>query len=344
MKTLPSLLIACLFFLSGTLGFSQTIYGYVYDTEKGTPLMGASVYLNGTTYGSLTDEEGRFLIATKREIKATLVVSYVGFKTALINNPYREEVLEVILRPEVGSLDEVLVRSGKDVWSREKMMREFKRQFLGKTRAGELCVILNEDDIDLWFQPENETLVASCDVPIQIRNNLLGYDIQYNLTDFEAKYDNPGRSYPYCRYVYYEGHSFYKNITQNQDVLNRFEVSRNDQYYGSVTHFMRSLVNNQLEDAGYELYNGILPIATKRVFTVQPLGNAYAVQMKKNFYVEYKGRDRSLVLKDDKEVPILVYPDGNFTPPKSLRFDGQLADDRLGNTLPLDYEPKIENK
>lgn len=336
----PSTFIFVFIVLLSTWGsLAQNIYGYVYDTSRDNPLPGATVYLNGTTIGALSDADGRFLISTKREIKASLVVSYVGYTTVAVNNPYRGEVLEIILKPAIDALEEVIVRTGTDNWSREKKMKEFKRQFLGKTRAGELCVILNEDDIDLWFQKENETLKASCDVPIRIRNNLLGYDIEYHLTEFEAKYDTPDREIPYCRYAYYEGWSFYKDITQNRAVLSRFERSRTDQYFGSVTHFMRALVSDQLEEEGFDLYNGILPIAQKRVFSVQAVGNAFAVLMKKNFYLEYKKRDRSLVVKDDNEVPLLVYPDGNFTPPKSLRFDGQLADDRIGNTLPLDYDP-----
>ena len=130
---------------------------------------------------------------------------------------------------EEDSLGEVLIAS--DTWSRAKKLREFKRQFLGATLEGQSCVILNEDDIDLWFEEKNETLNASCDVPIRIKNNRLGYEISYDLNAFSAKYDRPKKQNPYCRYVHYEGSSFYKDpmyqFPRQQKTLNFF-LNRED--------------------------------------------------------------------------------------------------------------------
>ncbi len=316
---------------------AQAIYGYVYDTTKGNPLPGATVYLNGTTYGTISDQDGRFLIKTEREIKASLVVSYVGYTSVPINNPYRGEVLEVILKPKIDDLDEVLIT--RDTWSREKKLREFKRQFLGANRAGELCVILNEDDIDLWFQEANETLKASCDVPIKIRNNLLGYDIDYHLNEFEAKYDSPKRKNPYCRYAYYDGWSHYKNFTTNTEVVSRFKESRKEEYRGSVMHFLRSLVNDNLKEEGFNLYLGNRALIPGRAYELLPRGDRYVLVFKRNFFVEYSAKnERSLVIKKNPKVPMIIFPNGIYIPPKDLLFDGYLAEERIGSTLPKDYK------
>jgi len=331
--------LSCFLFCSfGVNG--QVIYGYVYDGSKEVPLPGATVYINGTTIGTITNLDGRFTIKTDRVIEASLVVSYIGYKTVPVNNPFRDEILEVILQKQTDELGEAVVKTGREYWSRKKMLREFKKQFLGNNRAGQLCMILNEDDIDLEFQPENETLLASCDVPIQIRNNLLGYNIQYTLNAFEAKYDSPQRRNPYCRFVYYEGTSYYQDITSNQEILARFERSRNDEYKGSTSHFFKTLIKGDLKDEGFKLYNGILPIETKRVFTIQNFEDKAVVDIKKNFFLDYKGNERSLVTKRNDKTTFLVYPNGNFTPARDLRFDGALALERIGSTLPLDYEPE----
>ncbi|PQB05264.1 carboxypeptidase-like regulatory domain-containing protein [Aureitalea marina] len=327
-----------LFFLLSLSLRSQTILGYVYDQEKGTPLVGATVYLNGTTIGTLTDFDGKFIIATDRVIRASLIISYMGYETVPVNNPYRPEVIEVVLNPVVASLDQVTLNTGKEYWSREKMLREFKKQFLGLGRSGELCRIENEEDIDLWFQPENETLKASADVPIRIYNNYLGYAIEYDLKEFEAKYDSPQRENPYCRFVYYEGSSFYRDMGSSDAMKEIFRLQRNNAYDGSVQHFFRSMIADQLKEEGYSFYNGALKISPKRVYGLVDKQDHYLVYFKRNFILNHKKKLNSRVVISDHEAPIKVYYDGNYEPARRVRFDGDLGEYRIAKTLPLDYQ------
>lgn len=317
--------------------YAQTIYGRVYDTKQGQPLEGATVYLNGTSIGTITDQEGRFFIKTKKKIKASLIISYVGYKQVVIHEPYRNIAFNIVLQPEAGALEEIYLTT--DTWTREKKLREFKKQFLGTTKAGISCIILNEDDIYLKFDERNETLIAESDTPIIIKNNLLGYNITYNLQKFEAKYDQPKRKNPLCRYVYYEGSSFYNNMTRNEDEIYRFQENRQKEYNGSVMHFMRVLVSGKLKKEGFRLFNGIYPTTKSKVFSIFQEPDYYVVRMKQNFFLKYKDKKHSLVSKEDKEEPFIIYPHGSYIPPKSIRFDGDLAYERVGNALPLDYEP-----
>ena len=41
---------------------SQTIYGQVYDTTDDTPLSGATIYLNGTSIGTISDDNKQKII------------------------------------------------------------------------------------------------------------------------------------------------------------------------------------------------------------------------------------------------------------------------------------------
>lgn len=331
--------IVFLLFALGSLTVnSQTILGYVYDQEKGTPLAGATVYLNGTTIGTLSDFDGKFIIATDREIMASLIISYMGYETVPVNDPYRPEVIEVVLNPIVAPLETVTVRTGKDYWSREKMMREFKRQFLGSDRAGELCRIENEDDINLWFQPENETLKASADVPIKIYNNFLGYSIEYELEEFEAKYDSPRRENPYCRFVYYEGSSYYKDLGTSDAMKEIFRLQRENSYDGSVQHFFRAMINDQLKEEGYIFYKGAIDVPARYVYGLVDKEDHFLVYFKRNFILNHKKKLNSRVVISDQEKPIKVYLDGNYEPARRVRFDGDLGEYRLGKTLPLDYQ------
>lgn len=58
-----------------------TVQGYVRDGSNGEPLVGASVILEGTNSGSVTDIFGRYTISGVMEGGYVLIISYVGFDT-----------------------------------------------------------------------------------------------------------------------------------------------------------------------------------------------------------------------------------------------------------------------
>ncbi len=57
-----------------------TVRGTVQDTQ-GNPLIGANVYLQGTIYGSSTDEDGTFFIKDVPAGDYTIVAEYISYKT-----------------------------------------------------------------------------------------------------------------------------------------------------------------------------------------------------------------------------------------------------------------------
>ncbi|MCG8699083.1 MAG: carboxypeptidase-like regulatory domain-containing protein, partial [Bacteroidales bacterium] len=68
--------ITAIFAIFGIKAYSQ-VSGYVKDAE-GSPLMGATIYWEGTSKGSTTNEQGHFTIK-KSKGNDTLVVSYMGY-------------------------------------------------------------------------------------------------------------------------------------------------------------------------------------------------------------------------------------------------------------------------
>ena len=99
MKKTPLLFKSLLFllFLSMTVaGFAQKIQitGTVTD-EKGEPLPSASVVIEGTTKGGITDSEGKFILKDAPPT-AKLVVSFVGFDAQIIDVNNRT-VIDVIM-------------------------------------------------------------------------------------------------------------------------------------------------------------------------------------------------------------------------------------------------------
>jgi len=58
--------------------FAGTIAGQVTAKTSGKPLVGANVYLKGTTYGAATNEDGMYYIKVD-DGTYTLVCDYVGY-------------------------------------------------------------------------------------------------------------------------------------------------------------------------------------------------------------------------------------------------------------------------
>ncbi len=88
-----------------TLGAAQTITGNVADDTG--PLPGATVLEKGTTNGTQTDFQGKFSL-TVTDPNATLVVSYIGYLTQLIQIEGQTN-LSIILIEDSQLLEEIVV-------------------------------------------------------------------------------------------------------------------------------------------------------------------------------------------------------------------------------------------
>jgi len=60
---------------------SYTLSGVVTSTEAGENLVGANVYVKGTTMGAATDIDGKYSIPSLKTGEYTIVCSYIGFET-----------------------------------------------------------------------------------------------------------------------------------------------------------------------------------------------------------------------------------------------------------------------
>ena len=62
-------------------GTDYTISGYVTDTKSSQYLIGANIFIEGTSIGSATNEKGFYKITNIKEGTYTIKVSYIGYKT-----------------------------------------------------------------------------------------------------------------------------------------------------------------------------------------------------------------------------------------------------------------------
>jgi len=109
MKTITTLL----FLILTIAGFSQTtISGKVTD-EKGLPLAGANVYLEGTYDGVSTDANGDFSFTTTETGNQTLMITFLAYDTyseVIDIAAFRNKVIK--MKEGINSLDAVVITAG----------------------------------------------------------------------------------------------------------------------------------------------------------------------------------------------------------------------------------------
>ena len=92
---------------------AQTLINGVVTDEKGKPIAGANIYLQGTYDGSTTNEAGVFSFKTTQGGTQTLVASYLSFETfSMVGNVSFMKDLKVVLREDVNTLDAVVLSAG----------------------------------------------------------------------------------------------------------------------------------------------------------------------------------------------------------------------------------------
>jgi iron complex outermembrane recepter protein len=109
------LILAGFFFLSSLLAAAQTgtLTGKIFDKDSKEPLIGATILIEGTTLGGITDLKGSFTIKNIPVGKATIVVKYIGYEdvkqTATITEAQTTALEDVLVKSTAIGLSEVEV-------------------------------------------------------------------------------------------------------------------------------------------------------------------------------------------------------------------------------------------
>ena len=331
---LNRLLFSLIFLLASPI-YSQLISGTVYDKFTNESLAGATVYLDGTTIGVITNLGGKFEISVDRSLNSNLIISHLGYFTAAISPEYFGNLKAIYLEENRQELEEVVLEP--DGWSRAKKLRIFKAEFLGRGPNSQNCKILNEKDITLIYQKSKNQLIAICENQIHLKNKYLGYEIYYNLVDFEVQFTSDPNGLRYPKQVYIAGTSFFKDLSikTKKKIINR----RAFEHKGSLVHFMRSLANHELSKDQFEIYYKSLKTAPYKYFNFSKENDQTKVTLlAAKLSVLYNQEQQSSIeftSSDFKFFYIDAY--GNHSPPNSLLFGGDFGAKRMANLMPLDY-------
>jgi hypothetical protein len=249
---------------------SQTnITGIVTETITNKPVMYATVYVNGTTIGTITNPAGRFSLDNVIP-PCEIVISHVSYDTEIIElKQYADTVLQIKLNPRDVELGVVEV---KDKNLRDENLNHFKKRFLGDDSWGRNAFIENDsvlvfqnekvmDGEDLRF--ESEFLPAdsssilfnvNAKAALLIHLPLLGYKLHINLIHYTELQTGNVNEYRFHTLGYFY---FQPEENASKRKTNRFMKKRMEAYYNSDRHFCRSLFLDQLKENGYEVLSSV---------------------------------------------------------------------------------------
>lgn len=330
------------FLIFPILIFSQIkIQGNVYD-EKGEPIFGVSVYVDGSTIGTITNDLGFFALELNSETNASLVFRSMGFITTSVNLKSYSNPITIILKEDVKELREVVVE--KNMFTRKQMMKLFKEQFLGINVAGKNCIIENEEEIYFDYDRKTLTLTAYSDKPLIIINNYLGYKIEYQLIDFQCKFNKFSMDSEFVTQFQFAGNSFFTELLNTKKVFKR----RLNSYEGSTLHFFRNLISNIWNKKEFTLYEGSFITNPQLHFKQTQIENGmYKIEVvpKKSINLKTKLVNQFNILFDNKEQSKIqfytteFYVDsfGVFTNYESILFSGEIVSKRIGDMLPTNF-------
>ncbi len=329
-----------IFFLSFLSSFAQELSGVVLSEKTNDPIIGASVYFDNTSIGTITNFDGEFFIDLKQPINAPLVVSFVGYETKIVSIENFETKKTFKLKEDVNTLEEVLLDS-KDEWSREFKLKQFRREFLGRSEFADKCTILNEDALVLIFERDTKQLVASAKAPIIVKNEALDYIVKYDIKDFYINYNidlesnlDLERAFKTVASVAYSGTTFFENIDSKKH--KRALKNRQKAYIGSALHFMRAIVNDRLKEEKFKIFKGsyqVVPSLHIKAYKNDSL-KLTEVTISKELNILCKGR-QSAIKSEIRHFFVDAY--GNHSPIEKVLFGGFMANQRIGDVLPLDY-------
>ena len=330
-------------FLNFYLSFSQVINGKIID-ENDVPLFGVSVYFDGTTIGTTTNSDGIFELQVQSIPTATLVISYVGYESVYLNAI--QSPINLKLKPNEIALKEVVLEPIP--FTRKEMLEIFREQFLGKTKGGKNCVILNEEVIQFTYESKNFKLTAFADEKLNIQNNYLGYLVDFELVDFHVLFTKRSVSSQYVKSSFYAGTTFYKDLsTAEQSYLK----NRASSYTGSTMHFFKNLTTNTWGKKEFVLFEGSFATNPELFFEVTDYQNVKKVTLKnqEKYTSSFNGNNRFYksfnLLFDKKEqskvtfrTPVF-YVDayGNHTNIDEIDFSGDISKKRFGDMLPINF-------
>jgi TonB-dependent SusC/RagA subfamily outer membrane receptor len=336
------------------------IQGRIIEAKSFKPLPFATVYLNQTTIGTVTDDKGDFILKDIRAGDYDLVVAYLGYQTYQSHVSVNDTIplsLSIKMVTVTTNLNEVTVKSKKDdQWNTR--YRKFEKEFFGISPYAKECRITNPWALE-FTEDAKGLLDAKASSPIKIENLGLGYIITCQLKEFVV---GPNI------YKISGTYRFEEAATIDTTLRALWDSRRQEVYRGSPRHLMRAIVQNRVVEEGFDLYADVSnnpevvrnsSFLTNVNVSLKPLPPAnllnagkkpgqYTILLPKRTEVHYLRR--SAPAKVYRNVPhpvswievtggsVEVNVDGIVMNPNRMTALGAMSEARVAELLPLDFQ------
>jgi hypothetical protein len=302
----------------------------------GAPIPFAHVYLNGTSFGTQADVNGRFVLKGIPQGIYKFSISMVGFKTSMKLTSIDSDLKNMVERLDENVMDlmEVRVKGQKDkVWN--KSIRDFENEFLGRDISRSEIQILNREVIDVDYDQQKKVLTAKAEQPLMIENRNLGYLYRGFLVEFQKGINR--MSFKVSGYF-----EPLKASSAKQEA--RWEANRKEVFQGSINHFLWALCRNILVEEGFyayyykdRKYMGLVPeFKVNQVLKPTSDSTIFLLELKGMLAIDHHDNFR----RNSKIMPvsqIFFNQYGELIDPYSLELYGKMSENRMGKELPSDY-------
>lgn len=325
-----------------------TFSGVLKSSENEEPIEHALLYIDGTTFGVTSDENGEFEFENL-SFPVRIEISHLSYepKSVLIENSRMDDPIH--LNPRAIRLREVLILNKG---TRKDYIKKFNKWFIGNDQWGQRAKLLNDSAL-VFFDITNGFRVGASE-PLIIESRGLGYTIRADLRDFLVEKDSSGS----------ETWSFVSSYHFTASQKKKFHRNRARAYYNSVQHFLKSLYDTKISQNGYEIKKKIINDSPGRseYATVSIDSNLVWKEDNKRiitglkdneFFIQYYYKENGFPKDLEKNQPSMPYKssaikftkneiilrsDGT-TPGTFIQFSGDIGQKKVGAMLPSNYQP-----
>ncbi|MEP6747381.1 MAG: carboxypeptidase-like regulatory domain-containing protein [Bacteroidota bacterium] len=243
------------------------VSGKVVEANTLRPVAAASVFVNNSSAGTSTGNNGTFILTKLPGTVFTLVVSCIGYETFIKEFQADKNGANILieLKHKNAELDAVIVTpEEKNGWINWGDL--FMENFIGTSSYARGCRIKNPEVLQFRRKDKDNILTVSASEPLTIENKLLGYTIRYDLKEFVYYFST--------NTVRYSGYALFEDMASGDNkMVVKYGQNRMKVYAVSLMHFIRSLYNETTEAEGFriirKLGNSVVEIKKKESDAVQ---------------------------------------------------------------------------
>ncbi len=342
-----------------------SVSGRVLDSLTNEPIPSVNVFLSGTNIGGVTDLDGYYSIDRIPVGTYEVIFSHLTYemKTELVSRHSPGiKTVNAAMSVQLNVLDTVEVVSRRLIGpkERDRYIRIFENEFIGRSSISSRCKLLNPEVLDFIYDPENDKLEVFALEPLEIENDYLGYEITYVFETFQRV----------GNHVNFYGKARFDNLKPAfKREARQWLKNRRSVYEGSFLHFRRSLIKDELRSNNFRIslvqsadLSGVPTaneVSLSREDILMPQDNSsYTLafdnflkvvyrrkpdeEYKNQFYEERGSLNYQLSLLTIGDRPVILRANGRMEFPGVATY-GYWYWERMGDLLPENYDPETDD-